>query len=402
MVVPLVTHTNMSFTLNSDESKVSYDAAWVVGCRVVSIGCTTVSSFLIARILGPDGFGVFLLITTVLGFGYLLGTGGLDVAGLRFVSEKIGLSQYRNAGLYLDTARRWAIASTLLASLAVIVVLSVFRGLVNQSEISMLVVVMIGAGVLALAWQRLASNLLRGLNDIRSASFFSGGQTGGPLSNLIFLIPLVFALVFSISLSTSTVIALLVGSICLVLPFALWSLNRASRVLKRESDKDEQKNLSETESLTLRGVALSLLAIQLLAFITVQADMWIGSCMLVPQDFGFYGAAKRAQLFAHLPLQMALMTIQGTIPRLFAQGRMQELERVIRSATTYSSLVAIPPLLLLVAFPTECMTLCFGESFADASPIVLPLVVGMIGLLLFGTPAGVLAITGNHRIVLPR
>ncbi len=99
----------VSSILKPDESKVSHQAAWVVGCRIVSIGCTTASSFLIARILGPDGFGVFLLITTVLGFGYLLGTAGLDVAGLRFVSENLGLKRYRDVELYLKTTKRWAV-----------------------------------------------------------------------------------------------------------------------------------------------------------------------------------------------------------------------------------------------------------------------------------------------------
>ncbi len=60
----------------------------------------------------------------------------------------------------------------------------------------------------------------------------------------------------------------------------------------------------------------------------------------------------------------------------------------------------MPVLLLLVVFPTQVLTLCFGETFAGASPIVLPLAVGMFAVLFFGNPAGVLALVGNHNVVL--
>ncbi len=91
-----------------------------------------------------------------------------------------------------------------------VVTLAVFRRFANYTEVSMVAIFLVGTGVMALSWQQLSSQLLRGLNDIRSASFYSGGQTGGPLSNLIFTIPLVLALAYSVSLSTIHVIALLV------------------------------------------------------------------------------------------------------------------------------------------------------------------------------------------------
>jgi O-antigen/teichoic acid export membrane protein len=101
-----------------------------------------------------------------------------------------------------------------------------------------------------------------------------------------------------------------------------------------------------------------------------------------------------------MPLQMALMTIQGSIPRLYAQGRMQDLEKYYRTVITMAAIPALIGILICAIFPSQVLTLIFGESFSAASTIVIPLFVGLVALVFFGSPADVLAITGNHRLVL--
>lgn len=101
-----------------------------------------------------------------------------------------------------------------------------------------------------------------------------------------------------------------------------------------------------------------------------------------------------------MPLQMALMTIQGSIPRLYAQGRMQELEKNFRTVITMAAIPALLGISICGFFPTQVLTTIFGNSFSAASPIVVPLFMGPVALVVFGSPADVLAITGNHRLVL--
>ena len=382
------------------QTKISHQAAWVVGCRIVGIACTLASNVLVAWLLDPTGVGVFLLVTSVLAFGCLLALSGLSEAGLRFVSEQLGLQQDIQAGNYLKTSLYWAIGTSLISTGLVVVFLILFQRFSDHQEITPIAIFLVGLGVIVLAWQQLAAQLLRGMNELRSASFYSGGQTGGPLSNLFFVVPLAFAWFYWGSMTTTQVIGLLVASVCLTLPLALWELSRSGRLLFASSDSPEQYSLSNSQKRDLAGVAASLLGIQLLAFVATQADIWIGSWMLSGDDLGFYGVAKRGQLIAIMPLQMALMTIQGTIPRLHAQGRMQELEKRFRSAITWAAIPSLAALGLFMIFPAQVLIAIFGLEFADAAPIVVPLSIGLVVLIFLGSPGDVLSMTGNHRMVL--
>ncbi len=384
----------------TSQPKISHQAAWVVGCRIVGIVCTFVSNLLVARLLGPEGFGAFLIATTVLSFGCLIALSGLSEAGLRFISENLGMRRNRVASTYLKTTLCWAGITSFIASgiLAIfLIVLDRFTGYWDMATKPML---LMAIGVLVLTWQQLSAQLLRGLNDLRSASIYSGGQTGGPLSNLIFLIPLMLAAIWLIPLKEVQVIGLLVGSICVTLPFALWKLFRTGRSLLGDRECEQSYMLSSEEKRELAGVAGSMLGIQMLAFVTVQSDIWIGGAMLESQGFGFYGAVKRSQLVAHMPIQMALMTVQASIPRMYVQGRLEELEKNFRTAMTWAAIPSILSLIIFAIFPVQVLSAIFGESYGGAANIVLPLSVGLAALIFFGCPADVLAITGNHRLVL--
>lgn len=380
--------------------KISHQAAWVVGCRIVGIVCTIASNMLVSRLLGPAGYGAFLIATSILAFGCLLALGGLSEAGLRFVSESLGLRKIVQARAYLLTTLQWAISSSIIATSFVLAFLLLLRRFGGPAEFNLFAILLVGLGVLVLTWQQLTSQLLRGLNDLRSASFYSGGQTGGPLSNLIFIFPISLAWYCWVPLTTTQIIGLLVGSICVTLPIAFWELSRTGRFRFHTARDSAFLSLSPTQKREFTEVAVSFLGIQVLAFVATQSDLWIGMWILDSEELGLYGAVKRGLVIAQMPLQMALMSIQGSIPSFYAQGRYVELERNYRTAISLAAIPAFASIILFLVFPSEVLTVICGNSFSSAAPMVAPLAVGLIALLFFGSPGDVLAMTGNHRLVL--
>ena len=379
-----------------------HQAVWVVVCRIVGIVSTLASNLLVARLLGPSGFGIYFVVTIVLALGSLFAMSGLSEVGLRFVSENLGLRRYQRVQAYLNTTLRWACFSTMVGAILVVVALFLFRQITGRAEFSIALVMLMGVGVVLLSWQQIAAQLLRGLNEVRAASFFSGGQTGGPLSNVFFLIPVVAASMYSVSVSITQVVGLLICSVCLTLPLALIELSRARRFLGSTSEASvESLRLTTTEKHEFANVSFSLLGIQTMAFVASQSDVLIiGSALLSPQDLGFYCAAKRGQLVAQMPVQMAMMTIQGSIPNLFVQGRIPELENRLRSTATLAAIPGVMALFLFTMFPADVLSFLFGNSYVGAAGLVLPLVVGLLALIFFGNACEVLAITGHHRLVL--
>jgi O-antigen/teichoic acid export membrane protein len=147
-------------------------------------------------------------------------------------------------------------------------------------------------------------------------------------------------------------------------------------------------------------VAATLLVIQLLGFATYQLDIWIGGALLSPRDLGMYGVAKRCMLLAQLPVQMAMYAIVATVPRLHAQGRTPDLEKLVRGAATWAAIPALGAIVALVLLPGPILHLVFSHSYDGAAPVILPLALGALALVLLGNPSYVLLMTGRQRLVL--
>src|SRR4030095_13028091 len=164
-----------------------WQAAWGVSCRVVGIAATLAANILVARWLGPVEFGAYLLVTTAMALGGLLAMAGLSEAGLRFISESLALGRPAVARAYLNRVLSVVAIASLGAAAITAGSLAFFQATTSRFPHPLLVTTVAAVGVVALAWQQMAAESLRGYGDLRRASLFSGGQTGGPASNLLFL-----------------------------------------------------------------------------------------------------------------------------------------------------------------------------------------------------------------------
>lgn len=371
----------------------------VVAWRIVGILATLGANILAARLLGPAEFGIYLLVTTLMALGGLIGMTGLNEAGLRFVSESLALDRHGLARAYLRRVLATVAIASLLAAVVMATGMILFQAKTGRFHDPLLLILLTSFGIVALAWQQISAESLRSYGDLRRASFFSGGQTGGPVSNLLLLAGLVVAGLTIDKLNVSWAVALTVISIGLTCPLALLSVWRTSQASHSHSN-DGSPVLSNEQRRELLAVGSVLLVNQILAFGSQQLDIWLGGALLDPESLGLYGAAKRSLLLAAMPVQMAMMTVLATIPRLHAQKRTRDLERVLRSAATYAAIPAGIALVLLGLFPDTILRLVFGGSYTGAASTVMVLVVGHLVLVLSGNPSHVLTMTGRHRTVL--
>jgi O-antigen/teichoic acid export membrane protein len=369
---------------------------WVVACRVVGIGATLASNILAARLLGPAQFGAYLVVTTVLALGGLVGMVGLNEAALRFISENLALERFTLARAYLRRALLITAVASAVSAFAIAVGFEIFILATGRHQQPLLLVV-IALGVALLAWQQVGAELARAYGDLRLASLFSGGQTGGPLSNLLFLAGLGMAVLAAGSIDATLAASVVVGSLCLTCPLVYLGLWNTSQ---KQVMADARPRLSSEQSRELLAVGGVLLINQLLAFVTQQLDLWLAGGLLSQESLGLYGAAKRGLLMAAMPVQMAMLTIVSTIPRLHAQARTAELERVMRRAATAAAIPALLALAALTIFPRQILSAVFGGSYGGAEVTLIVLALGHYVLVLSGNPQHVLTMTGRHRAVL--
>jgi O-antigen/teichoic acid export membrane protein len=383
------------------QRSLAHSAAWVVGCRVVGILATLAGNIVAARLLGPAEFGLYLFLTTVVACGSLIGVAGLNDASLRFLSENLALGRRPLAVAYARRITKFCAASTLLAAGLMSVALALFQFATGRFAQPVLLISLTVVALAALAWQQLAGEMLRGWNDLRLASLFSGGVAGGPLSNLVFLAGIGGLLLTHSPVTSAAALAMLVASVCLTVPAALYcvwrTIHRDSAHHAPAAPAEPTVGLSPGENRQLLSVAGALLVLQLLAFVSQQLDIWIGEALLPPEQLGLYGAAKRSMLMLAMPVQMAMLTIASGIPRLHAQSRRRELQDLLRGSATWAAMPSLAALVLLVLFPAPLLSLVWGGSYAGAAPLVRILAVGSLALILSGNPVHALSLTGRHR-----
>jgi O-antigen/teichoic acid export membrane protein len=158
--------------------------------------------------------------------------------------------------------------------------------------------------------------------------------------------------------------------------------------------------LSSDQRREFFSVAGFLLVNQLLAFATLQIDIWLAGGLFSAESLGLYGAAKRTLLTAAMPVQMAMLTIVSSIPRLHALQQQAALEKLVRGAAMAAAIPSLAAIVLLMLFPRQLLTVVLGSAYAAAAPVLLVMSVGHIVLVLSGNPQHVLTMTGRHRLVL--
>src|SRR5262245_11163061 len=244
-------------------------AAWVVVGRIIGIGATLAANVVAARLLGPAQFGTYLLVTTIIALGSLLGMAGLNEAALRFISESLALERFGlERGYIHHTLTIAAIASV--TSAATIAGGLTLIGLLSGNNLRLGLILAVLLGVAVLAWQQLGAELLRAYGNLRLASFFSGGQAGGPISNLLFLMGLAAVAIFAVQIDATGAVVMAVASLCITCPLVyvgLWCTSRMQRGIAGGASP-----LSAVQQRELLAVGGMLLVNQLLAFATQQFD----------------------------------------------------------------------------------------------------------------------------------
>jgi O-antigen/teichoic acid export membrane protein len=370
---------------------------WVVGCRIIGIAATLASNVLVARLLGPGEFGTYILITTVMALGGLLAMAGLNEAALRFISESLAHGKPWLARAYRNRALITSAMAGIGACIAASVVLAFMltgKPIANLTTL----LVLVSVGIAVLGWQQLGAELVRAYGDLRIASLFSGGQAGGPVSNMIFLAGICAGAFGLVRLDVNWTVALAVMSVGVTCPLVYRALSKLGHLPAGSPPNDARLSASQRSELFTVGSIL--LANQLLAFATLQLDIWLAGGILSAEELGLYGAAKRSLLIAAMPVQMAMLTIVSMIPRLHAHRKKHQLEQIVRSAASAAAIPSLLAIAVLILFPRQVLTFVLGGAYASAAPALLVMAVGHIMLVLSGNPQHVLAMTGRHRVVL--
>ena len=255
----------------------------------------------------------------------------------------------------------------------------------------------VAIGVLLMARLNVLADSLCGYHDQLYRSLFES-QAGGLLLNAVFVTLLIPCYV-SGRLSIDIVMWLFVLSLGALLPFAALRLRRVSArhtdsVSVKESPPDE---LSYNIMLSL---CLPLMLSQVLIFASTRTDIWIAGACCSHTSLAMFGAARRLTFLISMPLTIVNLSVISSIPELYSQKRITELQRILRVSSTLAAIPVALVLLPVIVFPAAILSMAYGPDYTDGASTLVILCCGQLVATLTGSCGACLLMTGHHRTMI--
>jgi O-antigen/teichoic acid export membrane protein len=367
---------------------------WGLGGRMATVLGGFVTNALLARLLSPQELGTYFLALSVVTLGAVIGSLGLNQAGVRFLAASVGLEQFGRARSTMRVVFSGGLLGAIGIGLAYVLLGDLMGSLFAAPALAAVSGLMAGWAAVATV-QGLLAELFRGLHDIRMATLFGALTSGnGVMSAGLLIACLALLLASRGEASLVTVMGLATGSGFASALTAGWFLRRkmASISMDGEDDRVTPKEI-------LR-VAWPLLLTNVTLFALAQADVWIVGAFRSQEDVAVYGAAARLVTLVAIPLLVFNAFVPPMVAEMHAQGRREELERVLRSTATLSGIPSFFAFALFALAGGPLLGLLFGDYYGAGASVLAVLSVGQFARVWCGSCGTALMMTGHQRIVM--
>jgi O-antigen/teichoic acid export membrane protein len=369
--------------LSSLHRRLISGSVWTILGKIVIATTGLAINAIIARIVSPDEVGAYFLIVSVLMLSAPIALLGQHVAVVRLIAEAMAIGLPGKARAIVNMAFR-------LGALGILAVL-LFVGLGGEllakhifaSDSMARVMWLAGLWVAVVAAMNLSAESFRGFHDYGLATLI-----GGVISNII-TVTLLFG-IFLWYQKSDLYIVLIVS----IFGSSVSVFIAANFLRKKLAQLGESAKVKAGEVLR---VALPLMLTGLAIFVLTQADLWVIAIFGTHEQVATFGAAVRVGQLIFIPLLINNMVLPPIISEMYSQGKVKELEKIIRAMSTIS---AIPAVVILTAFifsADSILVFIYGDYYrAAAVPLVL-LSLGQLVNVLSGSGMITLMMTGHQR-----
>ncbi|RMG70515.1 MAG: flippase [Chloroflexi bacterium] len=350
--------------------------------KVAGAGLNFGVSVLLARLLGPQGTGLYFLALSSINLATIIGRAGLDNTLLRFVS----VSSFRANWIQVSRTYYGGMSLALLASLVMTALLGggakwISESLFGEPSLAPALRLM-SLSIAPFSLVMLHSESLKGLRRISSAIMV--GSVAIPffsISMMVFLVPQFHLNGAVLSYVLATILALFLGLV-------FW--RRFTPKLSFSVERSDVRLLTET-SFPLLGVAIANLLISSTSTFLLQ--YWVDS-----DAVGIYNIAYRTATLTSFVLFAVNSVVAPRFASFYAEGNLERLEKTALTAARVMTLLGLPMLILFVLTPRWVLTF-FGPGFAEASTALAILAIGQFVNVITGSVGYILMMCGYERLV---
>jgi O-antigen/teichoic acid export membrane protein len=338
---------------------------------------------LLARLLGADEFGRYVYALTWISFCVLFAKLGLDTAALRFIPEYQAREEQGLLRGFLRGSRHAVLASSLLVAggVAAVIILLGSRLSPELARVFLYACALLPVS----AYMAMQGAQLQGFRHIVAAQ-----------APQVILRPLLLALALiagplylAPDIRADTAMLLNIGASLL----AILVLAQLSRSI---IPRDLSAHRPAYRTSHWGRVAVSMMFITSFTLVLNQADLIMVGSLLSTTEAGIYSAASRVATLLTFAITLVNAIAAPAIARLYAQGNIPQLQRMLNRVAWGSFLFATPLCLALMLWG-EYVMYVFGVEFTAGTEALVILAAARWVIALTGSAGYLMSMSGHER-----
>ena len=374
-------HTNILRVIAiKTANKFAFDVGWVFASSIIILLLHFFQKPILARFLGPEGFGLISMAMMIIGFFQLVALFGIDGALVKFVAEY--KEQKEKVYSLVSSAFFTILIVGITVSLALFVFSNTFANVFNMPSLSLLIKIYALAFPFSLA-QGIIYSYFIGLREMRYYAFFRILRAS---SSLVFIsVFLIIGLGVEGAMSGTVFATFATASVAMV-------------IIKRYVHLTLSNYKKNTKMLVSYGSRL--VGANMIGEINHYVDIIMIGYFLTSTAVGYYAVAVSLSRFFWLVPRAMGTVAYPTISEYWAKNDIQAINKLVDKSTKYSACILIFAGMSVIFFAKDIITFLFTSEFL---PAVLPLTILIIGTVTSGilkSISVIFASTGKINLVL--
>lgn len=348
---------------------------------VVSRALVMVSGVLFARYLGPEQFGLYSFVLSIVAVATLPAIAGLPNLLVREVAHSHTEKNWPLLFGVINWSRLYVLSIS--ALVIVFIYLAVYLKYFSPPISSIMWFAILLVPIRGMLTQQGA--VLNGLSEPVLAQL--PAQIFAPTFTLIILLICIYS---NVTLTSLRLIYIAIFSTTFAYLTSLILLHRTSRPIIIKS----------APTYTLKKWHCSLLPFSLMTIITT-LNTELGSILLgslgSTESVAYFKVAMQGVTLITVALLAINTVIMPNIARFYKNNDLEATQELLTRSVRLSMVCTVPIIVVLVAYGDYAIAYLFGDSYAESYVILIVLCIGQLCSSLMGSVAIVLNMTGNEK-----
>jgi O-antigen/teichoic acid export membrane protein len=349
--------------------------------QYVSKVIVVIFGILLARHLGPEDYGRYTFIMSMVVIGAIPAISGLP----KLLIREIAKYKYEERIGYIKGISNW---SSIYIAIVSFVVIILFYILISVNVISEEIArgMVIALWIIPIkSWLTRQAAIINGLDRAALSSL--------PLQIVMPIFSLVFLIVLVVKYNSTDWVDIIYAQLLAFLLATIFSV-----VILKKSFPKESINSSPEYEIKLWHNSLFPFTLMFImsGFSKELATVFLG-VFSEEEYIGFFKVASQGVILISIGLQAVNSVTAPKIAKTFKKGDLVETQNILSQSVRYSVMLSLPFFILFFFFGGDILVMLFGAAYKEAYIPLMILCIGQLFNVCIGSVGLVLNMTGNER-----